>query len=70
MVKLSINLGHCIQFQDTSIPATRSEHMEHVIREARKIELHPNNMNREGFSLGKSWKQTLKELKKKKGPLL
>jgi hypothetical protein len=31
--------------------------MEHVIREAIEIELHPDNMNKEeGFSLSKAWK--------------
>jgi hypothetical protein len=42
--------------------------MEHIIREATQIKLHPNNMNREeSFSLSKSRKlllQTLKEQKK------
>jgi hypothetical protein len=38
--------------------------MEYINREAMEIALHPNNMNREGFSLSKSCKpliQTFKE---------
>jgi len=64
MVKCGINLSHHIQFQDTSILAMRSGCMEHIIREAIEIELHPDNMNREeGFSLIKSWKPLLQTVK-------
>jgi hypothetical protein len=49
MAKNSINLG-----QDTSILAMKCRCMEHIIREAIQIELHPDNLNREGFSLSKS----------------
>jgi hypothetical protein len=45
-----INLGHCIQFQDTGILATRSRHTEHITREATELELHPDNMNRKEVS--------------------
>jgi hypothetical protein len=49
MAKHSINLGHHIQFQDTSILilAMKSRCMEHITTKAREIELHPNSMNRE-----------------------
>jgi hypothetical protein len=53
----SINLGHHIQLHNTSILAKKSRCMDRIIREAIRIELHPNNINREdGFSLSKSWK--------------
>jgi hypothetical protein len=50
VAKHSINLGHHIQFQDTDILVMKSRHMEYIIGEVTVIELHPNNMNREGFS--------------------
>jgi hypothetical protein len=64
----SINLGYCIQFQDTSIMAMRSRCTEHIIRELIEIELHPSNMNKEVFSLSKAWKLLLQRMKE--GPLL
>jgi len=42
MAECSINLGHCIQFQDTSILAMKSGCSEHIIREVRVIKLQPN----------------------------
>jgi len=49
------NLGHCIQFNDTSVLAKKPGCMEHIIKEVREIELHPDNLNKEeGFSLSKS----------------
>jgi hypothetical protein len=62
-----INLGHHIQFYDTSILAKKQRHMECIIRKTTEIELHPNNMNKEeGFSLNKSWKPLIQTLKKQR----
>jgi hypothetical protein len=50
----SINLGHRIQLQNTTILSTKHRYMDRIIWEAIEIELHPNNMNREdGFCLSK-----------------
>jgi hypothetical protein len=39
--------------------------MDHIVRKAIEIELHPNNRNREiGFFLSKSWKPLICFLKK------
>jgi DNA-binding IclR family transcriptional regulator len=57
MAEHSIDLGHRIPFHNTSILATKTRYMDHIIREAIENELHPNNMNREvGFCLRMSWK--------------
>jgi hypothetical protein len=57
VAEYSIDLGQCIQLHNTSILATKTRHMDHIIREGIEIELHPNNMKRKGgFCLSNSWK--------------
>jgi hypothetical protein len=57
MVENSTNVGHHIQFHDTSILTKKSRCMQHLIRKVIEMELHHDNMNREkGFSLSRSWK--------------
>jgi hypothetical protein len=46
----SINLGHHIQFQNTSILFAKSRYMDCNIREANKTELYPKHMNRKMVS--------------------
>jgi hypothetical protein len=54
VVEHTINLGHHIQLQNTSILAKKLRCMNRIMGEVTEIKLHPNNMNREeGFSL--SW---------------
>jgi hypothetical protein len=61
----SMNLGHHIQFHNTSILTTKTSYDDHIVREAIEIELRLNNMNREvGFYLSKSWKPIASSLKK------
>jgi hypothetical protein len=60
----SIDFGHHIQLHNTSILATKTRYVDHIIRESIEIELHPNNMNREvGFRLSKLRKPLICSLK-------
>jgi hypothetical protein len=50
----SVDLGHRIQFHNTSILATETRYMDRIVKEAIVIELNPNIMKREvGFRLSK-----------------
>jgi hypothetical protein len=66
MAEHSINLSTISRFKDTRIMATSSGCMECISREA--VELHPDNMNGEGFSVSKSWMLLLQTLKEQKKP--
>jgi hypothetical protein len=44
VAKQGINLGHHIQLQNTRILTMISRCMEHIMREAKEIELHPDGM--------------------------
>jgi len=52
-----------IHLHDTNILSNKSGHMYHLIVEAIKLELQPNNMNRaDGFKLSNSWKSLIQIL--------
>jgi predicted GIY-YIG superfamily endonuclease len=71
MAEYSINLGHHIQFQNTTILATKSRYMDRMIRKATEIQLHPNNMNREdGLHLSRSQKPLIHSLKGCRKPMI
>jgi hypothetical protein len=60
----SIDQRHRIQFHNSSILATKTRYMDCIVREAIEIELHHNNINKEGgFCLSKSWKPLIGSLK-------
>jgi hypothetical protein len=46
----SVDLGRHIQFHNTSVLATKTQHMDGIVKEVIEIELHRNSMSREmGF---------------------
>lgn len=70
MAKHSNNLGHCILFQNTTIFSANSRYKGWMIRDAIKIQLHSNNMNREkGLRHSPSQKLLIHSLKRHRKPL-
>jgi len=63
LVEHLINTAHCIDFDGTSKLVMATTYMDHVVKEAIEIQLHPDNFNRnEGFNLSCAWCPLVKML--------
>jgi hypothetical protein len=57
--------GHNIGFHNTSILDKATGYIDHMLREAVEIRLHPNNFSRDlGFTLNQSWYLVTNMIKK------
>jgi hypothetical protein len=60
-----IELGHKIDFDESTILARSAGYTDRLVEEAIEIRLHPNSFNRDsGFMLSQAWHPLINVLKK------
>jgi hypothetical protein len=60
----TINWGHWIQLEDSSILAKKTRQVDWILREIIEVRLHANNMNRDsGISPSCAWNLLIHDLK-------
>jgi hypothetical protein len=60
----SLNHDHTTTLQDTKHLSAKTGYLDRLIRKAKEIQMHPNNMNREhGLVLSTVWKSLLHTIK-------
>jgi predicted GIY-YIG superfamily endonuclease len=59
----ALETGHKVKFNNTCRLARRKEYMDHIIKEAIEIKLHPDNINRDGgYILSRAWQPVLRQI--------
>jgi hypothetical protein len=65
----SINLGHGIRLQNTTVLVKKTRHMDWILKDTTETELHPDNVNREdSFLLSQAWKLLICDLRGQRQP--
>jgi hypothetical protein len=70
VVEHSIEAGHNIDFNNITILEKVTRYMDHLVKEAIEIRLHPNNFNSDGgFNLSRAWQPVTNMLKQSWKPI-
>jgi hypothetical protein len=57
----AIETGHIIEFNNTTRLARTKGYMDRIVKEAIEIQIHPNNINKEGgYMLSRAWRPVLR----------
>jgi hypothetical protein len=59
----AMETGHRIEFNNTSRPARTKRNMDRIVKEAIKIQVNPNNINRDGgYVLSRAWRPAFRQI--------